>query len=960
MVLLSRAGRVRSGYPRAMVRSALLVGREDEQFRLADALARCRSGTGGVVLISGEAGVGKSRLVAQALSTWEGTRVSATAVAGGGAYAPFAGLMRLQSRHEPDHPGNDEDWRNEPDRTIPEAICAAARRGPTVLVVEDLHVADSATIDMLGRVAETLESERFVVLGVYRSDELPRTHPLRGLRNELRRRRRLVDICLRPLTRMQTGQLLGALLDAEPSAPLVDAVHARSEGLPFFVEELVAALADGDGLIERGGTVDLVADAALPLPESVVDAVLTRTRGLRDQHEDAVEYAATLGVQVDLPALAALVGPGEVDALIDDALLLEVDADIAVFRHALVREAIYRSIPWARRRGRHQRVAELLTRRGDAPAVVADHWVAARVPEKARPLLLAAAAHYCEMSAYRDAAAFAKKALRLWPASDDPADRLVAIELLADCVERSGDLPSAVDIWGDVARQHRRAGNPTGAAKAHRRAANSAEMMGDLSRTVVERTASAEAFTQAEALSDAAAERLALAEQLKAAGRFTEALEQLVAATGAAALAERRDLQAHALALQGAVRAALGEGQYGVELARSGLRAALTERLTVTAGHAYYELGEALEYAADYAAAVAAYESAFELCRANGISEFGQICFVCMSPVVRLMGGWDRTLAICAEVLANEASIPVARKVAEEESGLISALRGDARRARGPLRRAADFGRSNGIFGLEVGATWGLAVVGVLDQNEDMADYAVSTLLERCSTTEECHYALPALRWAATFLAERDHGLEVAKCHRVVATLATRNGSSKVLSALAHVGAELAMAEGDLPQASAQFTRSVELLNGITAPYEQAHTQLRSAHASTALGDRDAAIATATSAYHTANHLKAKPLAYRCAATLAGMGEHVDQRLGRRAAHRLNPEALSMRELQVLRHLADGRTNREIAALLFLSTRTVDMHVRNLFTKLDCSSRTQAVQVATRKGLLTAEGKPLP
>lgn len=320
------------------------------------------------------------------------------------------------------------------------------------------------------------------------------------------------------------------------------------------------------------------------------------------------------------------------------------------------------------------------------------------------------------------------------------------------------------------------------------------------------------------------------------------------------------------------------------------------------------------------------------------------------------MGDWDRTLAVCAEVLADAGTTLLARRVAEEESGLITALRGDRRRSRGPLRRAAEFGQTNGIFGLEIGGTWGLALVADLDEDEGAARFTIATLLERCRTSEECHYALPALRWASSYLADRGDGGGVSTCHRVVAALAIRNGSSKVLSALAHVGAELAVVDGDHGHARVQFARSVELLTGIRTPYDVAHTHMRWGHVSAALGERETAVVTLTSAYRTARQLGAKPLAHRCATVLTEMGEPVDQRLGRLAARPFDTGGLTRREQEVLRHMAAGKTNREIAAGLFLSTRTVDMHVRNLFTKLGCTSRTTAVRRAIERGLLPAGG----
>ncbi|WP_246631481.1 helix-turn-helix transcriptional regulator [Pseudonocardia nigra] len=322
------------------------------------------------------------------------------------------------------------------------------------------------------------------------------------------------------------------------------------------------------------------------------------------------------------------------------------------------------------------------------------------------------------------------------------------------------------------------------------------------------------------------------------------------------------------------------------------------------------------------------------------------------------MGDWDRALAICSEVLDDDRSSPLHRMVAHEESGLIGALRGDRRRARAPLRHAAAFGRSNEIFGLEVGATWGMAMAAVLDGDEAGARHAVSTMVERCLAKEEWHYALPALRWAATYLAERGDREGVARCHRLLAGAATQNSTAKVLSALAHASGELGAAYGDPAQASTQFGRAVDLLHGITAPFERGLSQLRRGTALAVQGDRSAAIETITSAYRTARHLGAKPLMRSCATALAQMGEQVDRRLGRLAARSLDPAGLTRREREVLRLLAGGRTNRQIAQELFLSTRTVDMHVRNLLGKLGCSSRVVGARRAAELGLIDLPARP--
>lgn len=924
---------------------APLVGRDTEYARLEAALDGCRGGSGGLVLVSGESGIGKSRLVAEALTHWPGRSRRTTAVSGAGPFAPIRTLLG----EEPQADGGYADATD-----VAASLRTIAASQPLVVVVEDLQLADTATLDLLPDLAAALTGEHVLMLGTYRSDELPRTHPIRGMRADLRRQGLLVDVHLTALDRTGTAALLAALLGGQPESELLDAVHSRAEGVPFFIEELAAALVEADALAPSADVVRLVEEASLPLPEGVRDAVVARTAGLRERHPDAVEVAATLGTQVDLDVLADLVGGPATDSLLEQGLLIEFDAAVGAFRHALVRDVLYRSIPWARRRDHHRRVAEALAARPRPPALVAEHWISAGEPALARPLLLAASERHCAAHAYRDAATTAFRALSLWPETEDPAGRLATLAKVAECAEFSTEHARAAEIWADLADRHRARGEVADAAQAHRRAANAAGLGGDLAVAAAQRLAAAEGYADAGVHEAAAIERITLAEHLKAVGRLTEALAQAVAAGDQAERAGVDDLCGRAMTFQGAVRAALGDSASGIDLARSGLAIALGGRLSEHTGAAYYELGEALEYAADYAGAVAAYESTFELCRTHGFADLAEACFVCMSPVVRLMGEWDRSLAICAEVRAQESAQVLTLRVADEEAGLINALRGDRRRARGPLRRAAEFGQANGIFGIEVGATWGLALVASLDDDESAGRRVVAGLIDRCGTNEECHYALPALRWAASYLTGLGDAQGVADCHRVAAMKAVHNGSPKVLSALAHIGAELAVVGGDNAAGEVQFARSLDLLAGIAAPYEHAHTELRRGQTAAARGDAELAVELVTAAYRTARNLRARPLARQCAEALSTMGEQVDQRVGRLGARALIRSGLTRREQQVVRLLAEGRTNREIAVELFLSVRTVDMHVRNVLAKLDCATRAAAVRVATEQGLVPA------
>jgi DNA-binding CsgD family transcriptional regulator len=303
-------------------------------------------------------------------------------------------------------------------------------------------------------------------------------------------------------------------------------------------------------------------------------------------------------------------------------------------------------------------------------------------------------------------------------------------------------------------------------------------------------------------------------------------------------------------------------------------------------------------------------------------------------------------------VLAATDATAHARAVAGGMLGSVLVLRGRPRRARALLRTSAALARQLELAAMEIQNAWTLAMAAALEGADADAVEHGRAVLARWRRTEDRHYAVPPLRWAATFFAGRGAGDEARACAEALGSIAGAAGDAEAAAALAHALGECALLDRDPELAVRHFGPALDLLRRVDLPFERAETQLRAAAALAAVGRRAEAVDDLTAAYRTARRLRARPLAARVADELAALGEPIDRRLGRLAAGQLEHGGLSRRELEVLRLVALGRTNREVAQELFLAVRTIDMHVRSLLAKLDCRSRVEALRRAGELGLL--------
>jgi DNA-binding CsgD family transcriptional regulator/tetratricopeptide (TPR) repeat protein len=380
-----------------------LIGRAAALASLEELLDHLASGRGRTVLIAGEAGIGKSRLVAE-LAARAGTRL----VAAGCPpltlhgqcfehdrvlpYAPLLDLLRAYVTACPPDRVRDELGRLAPDLlpllpelavalpdtmpsplADPEAhrrrlffglvqwVARLAAEQPLLLVIEDIHWSDDTSLDFLLTLARRIVALPVLLLLPYRDDE---THP--GLAHclaGLDRERLAEEVNLSRLGRTETAAMLAALLGRRAGDDLVDAVHGLTDGNPFFVEEVLRSLAAGPRL----AAVDPPASPTdLRLPRSVQDAVQGRLARLSPAARQLLESAAVAGRRFDLRVLEALTDHGEATLLtllkemLAAHLVVEESADLYSFRHALTRQAVYNGLLARERRALHGRIAEAI------------------------------------------------------------------------------------------------------------------------------------------------------------------------------------------------------------------------------------------------------------------------------------------------------------------------------------------------------------------------------------------------------------------------------------------------------------------------------------------------------------------------------------------------------------------------------------------------------------------------
>ncbi|WP_371644911.1 helix-turn-helix transcriptional regulator [Streptomyces mirabilis] len=971
------------------------IGRDDELARLTGVLDRARAGTPRAVVLSGDAGVGKTRVLTEAAA--HATRTGMTVLTGhcvdlgdvGLPYLPFTEILGVLGADErfadalAAHPaverllgsgsGTDTDTgsRLRLFEGVAGLLADAADITPLLLVLEDLHWADQSSRDLLRFLLSRgvlqnptpgSPTHHLALFASYRSDDLHRRHPLRPLLAELARLPSVDRLELRPMADAEVARLVRALRTDALSDTTVRRIVDRAEGNAFYAEELLAALP---------GDLDPAAPA---MPSGLADLLLIRIEQLSDTAQQVLRTAAVAGrrVEHDLLHDAVQLPEEELESALREAvgrqLLVPGDDATYSFRHALAREAVYADLLPGERVRLHGAFAKLLAGRGhtaESAAERAHHSRESHDLADALTASLEAADHAHRVGAPAEELHHVEAALELWPAVDP------------DARPRKGD-PVTLTLRASAAAAH--------AGETHRAVS--------LTRAALARAGSDADSELAARVRYTLAGNLMRVDSLKAAFTYSsEALAMIPAeppshtwvwAAATHVMAARymgHDEDAERVARQ-ALRTAeelrLADAQADLIISLVGLedhnrRAAEgRERLRQARDLARRAGNVSVEMRALFNLAIGAYESgALDECLtwlAEGLERANRSGLVSspyalelrylQSLILYTLGRWDE----CARAAAVDAErLPPAGGFAVGPALYVALARGEeaaAERARALLDGPFDWMATlvAGIVLTDAAALRGdpegavASVRATLASLSDgsgngrpdigvrLAALALSAVADAAVELRLTGDGAGARRWAdlATEL------VEVARSTAAKGEDGSRQGPEG-LAWLARAEAEWLRAHSG-PEVAA-WEQAVAAFD-YGDPYELARCERRLAEALLVADRRQEAAERARAARDTAVRLGAVPLREELD-TLIRRGRLADSPS---AADRV--PALTARESDVLRLLARGRTNRQIGEELFITGKTASVHVSNILAKLGASGRTEAVAIAYREGLV--------
>jgi len=942
----------------------VLIGREAELEQLDALLRESLAGHGRTVLVSGEAGVGKTAFVRHFMqrARAEGSRVlsgECTEIEARRPLGPFMEIVRVANRAAALPVATADGAMGDKDRyrllsAFAGVFADLAHARPTVILVEDLHWADEASLELFPHLARKLRDVPLLLVGTYRSDELHRRHPLRPVLAELGRTRVAEDIALRRLSEDNVADFLreAMQLDRPPTVEFRQAMFETCEGNPLFMEEVLRALVERGEIEYRDGSWRRTKEVAeIAIPDTLRDAVLERFRPLSPDAQNVLLHAAVVGLRFEFGLLLRVTGSDEpllinaLRAAIDAQLLLEITADEGetcyVFRHALTRESILLELLQPERRRMHATVGEAIeSRAGDETAAHVEelayhfdeggdqrrafryHDLAAR--EASRLYAFARAARHLERAielARDDEPALGALHLRLADAAflgATPRRALRAVEEARRWFERGGDVRGAGLALTKMAALRWFVGETRGAREA---AGDAARLLEPLGNTRELAAAYAEVARLAYLDLD-----YAVAEEL---GRRAVdiAREQGALAT-----------QVDALLTLGATAGMQGRLE-GVAMQRETIELASAHDMVKDTLRGFHNIRTAMYATGSSGAEVRRVdEEMIAYCRRHGIQT--ELDMADEAGYMFAGGDWDAALRLVMEARGEsiwmvqlqllQSFIQSAREGPDRSRSLLDAAR----------RRLREATPGHRLFGGSVTARTKLlagdarATLEVLEGTE--ADIGGSPWPE----TDE---AVVCAVVAASALEDNE-----ASNHWIDVALGEEPGGRRISARARRLfaRAEQAASAGDLDAAIPLLEESAELFNQSFVRFGETLARRRRAELllrRNAPGDREAAQAELAAILPYWRKAKASWYLGELErwATELGLDFPEEVTAAVPSATRPARTQLTVREREVAALVAAGLSNKEIAEKLVISERTAEGHVERILGKLGFRSRSQ-------------------
>ncbi|MDT0341227.1 helix-turn-helix transcriptional regulator [Streptomyces litchfieldiae] len=991
--------------------SPVFVGRGPERAALAEGLMAADDGRPQAVLIGGEAGVGKTRLVEeflhQAHEAGALTAVGACVEVGadGLPFAPVATVLRALHRQLGEELTRaaagfgGELARLLPELGEPSATVRVARevevRGRLfeltarlletlaqdrvlALVIEDLHWSDRSTRELLGYLFRSLQGGRVLIVTTYRSDDIHRRHPLRPFLAELDRLRTVRRLELARFTRDEVRSQVAGIRGTLPPEDLLEQIYRRSDGNAFFVEEL-ASMSDGCG---AGG-----------ISDSVRDLLLVRVEMLPETAQRVVRIAAEGGSKVEYGLLRAVTGIGE-DELIEalraavGASILRADEDGTYrFRHALVREAVDDDLLPGERTRISRRYAEALDAdpalvpADERPARLATYWYHANDPAKALPAVVGAATGARRQHAYAEQLQLLDRALELWDSA--PAEVRQGLRIaedaesypLCDCAD---DPLSFLDMLAEVTLAARYAGDAERGLSVISRALRVLEGLGHPLRAAWFWTEKsrfmrhlgrgngwAELGTAQELLRGfppSPVHARVLTEAALWGAVFDPGPRSLAIAERAVELAQEvgdEHTALNARVSRGGLLIETGRGEAGVVDLRAVADRVVAADMVGVFTRSHINLQSLLESMGRSEEALAFAEEGIRLAYRYGLRDTQSWIHGNRSDALFSLGRWAEAEAAAGEARAA-GQMPVTRALAAQRLARLALGRGDLAAAEAEITLMGEHHRAYTGLAPQYAhpfaqhrIAFAAAQGRILDCRRILAEAVEAGLAPGagCYTwpmVDAAAEAESAARGVAA--AEPGQAAAVAMIREFAATLPRDYPVWAAYGLM--VEAELRRAEGT--SGAADWSAAVAAFEELPRPFELARMRARWAEALLADGDRERAAGLLALAHAVAGELGARPL--------AGEIEKLAQRArlpltaGTAAAAADDGSfGLTPRERDVLALVAAGRSNRQIAEELFISPKTASVHVSNILAKLEVSGRGEAAALAHRLGIVGAD-----